>query len=258
MMRFVYIKCAAIVFVCLFLHGCFAPTTMKSCNELEKTTGAKAPLAKGKPVIAIDGPVHSGKDTLAKKLAKHLGYAYISTGSIYRIIGLEGLTPKDIDKMSMRDVMERVKKIPYETLQCDTTGLKASEVAKRADIRASVLRLIREFMADPGDEYGGSVMDGRDIGTVVAPDAVCKLFVTARLDVRAKRGIMLNPNKTYEEVKKMVQDRDHNDQTRKEAPLICDERYEIIDTSNTSEEEVLKIGIKLVNEALAAAARRGK
>lgn len=194
-----------------------------------------------KPVIAIDGPSGSGKGTLALKLADHFGFAYLDTGVLYRTIAYQKMTLSEISSLTIHDVIESAQKIPSDTLRSNSVSTESSEIAKNASVRKIMMQLQRDFIASPGDQYDGSVLDGRDIGTVVAPDAFCKLFITASLDVRAMRRFASikqnNASITYEEIYDSMQKRDLNDQARSIAPLQCCDDYIVVDTSCDTEEE---------------------
>ena len=141
-------------------------------------------------IIAVDGPAASGKGTLARKLAKHFGYHYLDTGSLYRAVARDVLArgfrlddtwaavslARSLDPASLDD----------EGLRAPGVGEAASRVAGIPEVRAALLQYQRDFSRKPP----GSVLDGRDIGTVVCPDADAKLFVTATLEERARRRFL--------------------------------------------------------------------
>jgi cytidylate kinase len=142
-------------------------------------------------IVAIDGPAAAGKGTLARRLARHFGLAYLDTGLIYRAVGMgvirQGGDPDDAD------TAERVAKaltpedLEALDLRSDAAADAASRVSAIPGVRARLLAFQRDFAKNPPKGAKGAVLDGRDIGTVVCPDADVKLFVTARVEVRADR-----------------------------------------------------------------------
>jgi cytidylate kinase len=142
-------------------------------------------------IVAIDGPAAAGKGTLARRLARHFGLAYLDTGLIYRAVGMgvirQGGDPDDAD------TAERVAKaltpedLEALDLRSDAAADAASRVSAIPGVRARLLAFQRDFAKNPPKGAKGAILDGRDIGTVVCPDADVKLFVTARVEVRADR-----------------------------------------------------------------------
>ena len=199
--------------------------------------------------IAIDGPAGAGKSTIAKALAKELGYHYVDTGAIYRTVAyfldLLGVSPKDVDGVA-RYIDELTVAIEYDEdgLQhmimngMDVTGdirtpdisLKASDVSAHGVVRDMLLDMQRDVA-----KRHNVVMDGRDIGSVVLPDADVKIFLTASAEVRAQRrvdeyaakGKKVDYNKTLDEIRK----RDHQDTHREIAPLKMTRDSVKVDTS---------------------------
>ena len=187
--------------------------------------------------IAIDGPAGAGKSTIARRLAKDLGYMYVDTGAIYRTVAyffdLWGVAPKDIDGIS-RYIDELNVGIEYDEdglqhmimngmdvtadIRTQEIGQKASLVAAHAIVRDMLLDMQR----DVAKKYN-VVMDGRDIGTVVLPKATVKIFLTASAEVRAKRRcdelLAKGQKANYEQVLKEIQQRDYQDTHREIAPL---------------------------------------
>jgi cytidylate kinase len=241
-MKFFFFASAFVVSGSLLLSGCSSQKELNSSGELTNDAEIHSRKSKIKPLIAIDGHAGSGKSTLVEKLADRFNLAYLDAGLLYRYAAHRDLTPEDMEKLTVVEVIDGLKKIPPEILQSEQVGTKAAVIAKRPETRKSILRLEREFIGSTGStQYRGTIMAGRDIATVVAPDAACKLFVTADLKKRAARRLSLqkkkNPNATFEEVYSSMKERDYQDENRKESPLICDSRYTVIDTSNKSAEE---------------------
>ena len=200
--------------------------------------------------IAIDGPAGAGKSTIAKQLAKELGYVYVDTGAIYRTVAyffdLWGVAPKDIDGIS-RYIDELNIDIEYdeEGLQhmimngIDVTeDIRTPDISKKASL-ISAHAIVRDMLLDMQRDVAKQhdvVMDGRDIGTVVLPRATVKIFMTASAEVRAKRRCdELNAKGTkanYEQVLKDIQQRDYQDTHREVAPLkMCRDSIKL-DTSD--------------------------
>lgn len=199
-----------------------------------------------KPVIAIDGPAASGKGTLSRALADHLTYAHMDTGALYRAVGLQMLQ----SKLAPQDAAQNFADT-FTPDQLDSPLLRTNEVAQNAskaaaipEVRSILLDLQRSFAANPGDAYQGAVLDGRDIGTIIAPNASAKLFITARIDARAKRRtkeLQLNGQTvTYEAVLKDMRERDARDTDRESAPMIPADNAMILDTSDLDQEQVFE------------------
>ncbi|MDR2780861.1 MAG: (d)CMP kinase [Holosporaceae bacterium] len=191
-----------------------------------------------KPIIAIDGPASSGKGTIARLLADRLGFAYLDTGLLYRALAYLG----ESQQPSVQDVLRVMKETPEETLRSEEIGNKASVIAGTQSVREMLLQLQRDFAANPGEKYNGSVLDGRDIATIVVPNADHKIFITAGLEIRVLRRLEFlrqnDPRITYEEVYENLAARDEQDRSRKIAPLVFNESYDaLVDTSYDSIEE---------------------
>ena len=183
-------------------------------------------------IIAVDGPAAAGKGTIARALARHFGFHFLDTGSLYRMVGLallrSGLDPqdaaaaarvaRDLDPTRFRD----------EELRSEEVGAAASIVAAIGPVRAALLGFQREFAKKPP----GAVLDGRDIGTVVCPDADVKLFVTARPEVRAARRQRELGASRYEDVMAEIRARDARDSQRQLAPLAAATDAIVLDTSD--------------------------
>lgn len=191
-------------------------------------------------IIAIDGPSASGKGTLARKLAAHLGLAYLDTGSLYRAVALtvlnSGAQPSDEAAAQTAAVTLDHDILSDPHLRDEKTGEAASLVAAMPPVRAALLKFQRDFAENPPSGLKGVVIDGRDIGTVVCPGADLKLFVTASPEVRAKRRTMelleTGRQVSEAEILKMVKDRDERDKSRKNSPLIKAEDAHLLDTTN--------------------------
>lgn len=209
--------------------------------------------------IAIDGPAAAGKSTVAKVVAKKLSYVYIDTGAMYRTITYAALERK-VYIENEEKLMEVVKNVNIEFQQGENTqlvflnGQDVSEVIRTPEVtnRVSIVakhRLVREEMVRRQQELaekGGVVMDGRDIGTHVLPDAEVKIFMLASVEERAERRHLENINKGFdsnlEQLKKEIAQRDKLDSEREVSPLKkADDALELDTTSLSIEEVVQKI-----------------
>ncbi|PFJ12179.1 cytidylate kinase [Bacillus cereus] len=209
--------------------------------------------------IAIDGPAAAGKSTVAKVVAKELSYVYIDTGAMYRTLTYAALEQK-VDIENEEKLMEVLKNVNIEFQQGENTqlvflnGQDVSEVIRTPDVtnRVSIVakhRLVREEMVRRQQELakkGGVVMDGRDIGTHVLPDAEVKIFMLASVEERAERRHLENINKGFdsnlEQLKEEIAQRDKLDSEREVSPLKkADDAWELDTTSVSIEEVVQKI-----------------
>jgi CMP/dCMP kinase len=190
-------------------------------------------------IIAVDGPAAAGKGTLSKNLAAHLGYAHLDTGKIYRAVGFAVLASGG-DPADPAAAVAAARALTPEALENpalveDAVASAASKAAAIDAVRALLLAFQRDFAASPPDGAPGAVLDGRDIGTVVCPDADIKLFVDAKVEVRAERRykeLLDRGEKTiYARVLQDLKDRDDRDRNRSVAPLIPAADAFVLDTS---------------------------
>lgn len=209
-------------------------------------------------VIAVDGPVAAGKGTLARRLADKYGYAYLDTGSLYRAVGAKvlrgGGDPADPDfAAKMAESLEE-SDLAAKDLRSEAVGLAASKVAAIPGVRAALLDYQRRFAATPPGARPGAVLDGRDIGTVVCPDAPVKLFVTARDEVRAERRykelIDKGETATFERVLADLRRRDEQDKARSAAPLKPAADAHLLDTSDLAIEAAVAAAVDIVTDML--------
>ncbi|WP_286759923.1 MULTISPECIES: (d)CMP kinase [Sulfitobacter] len=198
--------------------------------------------------VAIDGPAAAGKGTVGRAVAAHFGFAHLDTGLLYRAVGakvLEGMTAEEAALTLQADDLEN------DQLRTNAVAEAASRAAAIPAVRAALVDFQRSFAM----RAGGAVLDGRDIGTVICPDAPVKLFITATPEVRAQRRFAELSAKgaevTLEGVLADVQARDARDSTRAEAPLKPAEDAELMDTSTMDIETAVARAIELV------AVRRG-
>lgn len=220
-----------------------------------------------KIIIAIDGYSSCGKSTLAKDLAKELGYRHIDSGAMYRAVTLYFLR-NNINFNHALEVKEALANITISFVNNEATGkseicLNGEDIAhhirdmivaeKVSEVAA--IKEVRQFAVAQQQAMGkdkGIVMDGRDIGTVVFPDAELKIFMTADMDIRAKRRFQelyeKNPNITYEEVINNIQMRDYIDSNREESPLTQAADAIVLDNTDLDKEEQLNKVLQLVKE----------
>jgi cytidylate kinase len=196
--------------------------------------------------IAIDGPAGSGKGTIARKLAKHFGLSHLDTGLLYRALAYCRLYNVQPD-----DLLQVARYSPRKLLRSEEVGEEASMIAKDPKVRELINEIIDHVVQTAPL---GIVLDGRDIGTVILPDATCKIFLIADLKVRAQRRLRSvrqnNPNATLEDVCMNLKVRDEQDSSRNIAPMNVDESYIIFDTSADSVEESFKKIVKTLTNRL--------
>ena len=210
-------------------------------------------------IIAVDGPAASGKGTLARRLAAHFDYAYLDTGSLYRALaydvlrrseapenasaGLRAAKALDLAMLNDPDILA--------ALRTDAVGTAASLVAAQPDTRAAILQIQRDIADTPPDDKAGAVLDGRDIGTIVCPQAAHKIFVTARAEIRAERRWQElqqhEPQVSLEDVLADLKARDQRDSERATAPMRAAQDAHLLDTSDLSIEEAFAAALALVS-----------
>ncbi|WP_199085251.1 (d)CMP kinase [Bosea sp. ASV33] len=210
----------------------------------------------GRLVIAVDGPAASGKGTLARRLAAHYGLPYLDTGLLYRMVARAMLDAgHDIhDVVAAEAVVNSFDEtgFPEERLRGREIGEAASVVAAMPAVRAGLLTRQRRFAAQPD----GAVLDGRDIGTVICPDAPAKLFVTATPEVRAARRhkelVGRGEAVTLDGILADIRRRDARDSGRSDAPLRAADDAVLLDTSALTVEEAAAAAIGIVEGRRAA------
>lgn len=218
--------------------------------------------------IAIDGPAGAGKSTIAKTVSKEMSYIYVDTGALYRSIALSLLNNK-VDIKNIDDVKTLLEKTKIEIkfvngeqrvflngedvsekIRTTEVSMMASASSAIPEVRAFLLELQRSIARE-----NNVIMDGRDIGTVVLPDAQVKIFLTASAECRAKRRyndyiLTGNTDESYEKILADIKERDYNDSHRAIAPLKPAEDSVVIDTSNDTLEESVQRIISTVNSIL--------
>jgi cytidylate kinase len=199
--------------------------------------------------VAIDGPAAAGKGTIAKALAAHFGFDYLDTGLLYRatarkvldgmdaVAAAKALTPHDFQRDGLRTAK---------------IGQAASKIAAMPKVRAALV----VFQHDFARRHGGAVLDGRDIGTVICPEAEVKLFITASDEARAERRwkelVERTPNLTQTEVLKDLRARDARDSERSTAPMKAAEDALLLDTTAMTVDQALAAAIALVDARMSA------
>lgn len=199
--------------------------------------------------IAIDGPAAAGKGTVSKAIAAKLGFAHLDTGLLYRATGRRVMAGEDAVTVARSLLPEDLQRDDLRTAE---VAQAASKVAVMPEVRAALV----QFQKDFARREGGAVLDGRDIGTVICPDAEVKLFVTASDKVRAQRRYLELSGKgedtTPEQVFADLQARDARDREREVAPLKPADDAVILDTSDLSIEQVVAQALALIDERMAS------
>lgn len=217
--------------------------------------------------IAIDGPAGAGKSTIAKRVSKELGYIYVDTGAMYRAMALyllrEG-TPEDDMEAVSRTCLGADISLRYENGEQavllngeNVNGLirtpEVSQMASKCSVNGDVRARLVELQQKLGREQN-VVMDGRDIGTVVLPNAQVKIFLTASVAVRAKRRFLELMEKigtaNLEEIEAQIRERDHRDMTRPIAPLKQADDAVLVDTSDMTIDEVVDKILSIIDEKI--------
>ena len=205
-------------------------------------------------IIAMDGPAASGKGTLAKQLASHYGLDHLDTGALYRAVARDMLKlGKALDDEEAAAEIARAidpESLVDPGLRTAAMGEAASLVAKLPQVRKALVEYQRAFARRPR----GAVIEGRDIGTVVCPDADVKIFVEASTQVRAKRRhkelIEAGQDIAYEEIHAQIAARDALDRSRAISPLVPAQDAHLLDTSDLGIEAALKAAVKLIDSVI--------
>ena len=205
-------------------------------------------------IIAVDGPTASGKGTIAKRLAAHFGVPHLDTGLLYRAVGRqvamdEGDPDNEAHALAGCAFPDELLEDPV--LRTEEVGGMASRVSVHPAVREALFRRQRAFAEQPG----GAVLDGRDIGTIIAPDAEIKLFITASVQERARRRWLEMTGREMEisldEIERDIVMRDKRDITRKDAPLKAAPDAMVIDTTPFDREQAFETVLEAVQEAIA-------
>ncbi len=214
-------------------------------------------------IIAIDGPAASGKGTLARRLAQHYGLAFLDTGGLYRAAALRALEsggdPADPTAAAAAARRVRPEDLNDPRLREDRISQAASIVAAVPAVRAALLAFQRDFAHHPPPGFKGAVLDGRDIGTVVCPDADVKLYVTASAEARASRRFKELQESgeiaIYQRVLQDIEQRDARDRERLAAPLRQAEDAFALDTTTLDANTAFEEAVALVDKKLAGKPR---
>jgi CMP/dCMP kinase len=212
----------------------------------------------GQKVIAIDGPAGSGKSTVARAVAVKLGMPYLDTGAMYRAVAFSairrGIDPEDapaVAKLTAEMKLEVADRVLVDDVDA-TIEIRSPEVTRAVsvvavnpDVRKELVRRQREWAEDEGS----GVIEGRDIGTVVFPEAPVKVYMTASDDERAQRRSQELLDMHYDEVAADIARRDHIDSTREHAPLARHPEAVVVDTTESTVEEVVELVMLLAAKA---------
>ena len=206
-------------------------------------------------VITVDGPAASGKGTIAATLGRHYGLPVLDTGLLYRAVGVllqrAGGDPDDMQSAGAQAKALSVAMLEDPAFRTRAAGEAASRVAVHATVRAALLQLQRDFAATPG----GAVLDGRDMGTVIAPDAPAKLYVTASPEVRAGRRhrqlVAQGEDVSFEDVLADIRLRDARDAARQASPMRPAEDAVLLDTSEMTIDQAADAARRIVEAARA-------
>jgi len=203
-------------------------------------------------IIAVDGPTASGKGTIAKALARRFGLPHLDTGLLYRAVGyqvaLYGGDPDDpAEALGATNFPDEL--LGHPELRSEATGGLASRVSVHPGVRKALLERQQAFAGQPG----GAVLDGRDIGTVIAPNADVKLFVTASVEARAQRRWQemrdRGESHTLLEIEEDLRRRDERDRTRAAAPLVVPDDAFVLDTTQLDKDASIAAAIDVVLQA---------
>ncbi|UUX51765.1 (d)CMP kinase [Nisaea acidiphila] len=205
-------------------------------------------------IIAIDGPAAAGKGTLARRLADELGCAYLDTGSLYRAVAVmvlrAGADPEDA--VAAAEAARNLDRsiLGSAELRTGEAGAAASKVAAIPEVRAALTDFQRGFATTPPDGATGAILDGRDIGTVICPDADRKLFVTASVEARAERRFKELQERgeaaIYARVLQDMRERDARDAGRSDAPMVQADDAVLIDTSSMTPDEAFAVALEVI------------
>ncbi len=204
-----------------------------------------------KLVIAIDGPSASGKGTLAKKIAQHFDLAYLNTGAIYRAVALKMISLKitfDDFEQNIFNLIANISEADFEKEELfdEVVGATASIIAKNLKLRNALFDFQKNFVEEGKKNKNGCVLDGRDTTTIICPDADFKFFVTADVEIRAKRRSQ-QIGGDFEEILQQLKKRDENDFNRQIAPLKIADGAFIINNGNLTIEEGFQQVLQIIN-----------
>lgn len=199
-------------------------------------------------IIALDGPSASGKGVIGQRLAEELNLAYLDTGLLFRAVAYKAMQEKVAtdDAGAMAEIASELTSEDLDTpaLRSEEVGQCASVVSQLPELREAITKYERHFGKNPPEDKEGTILDGRDIGTVIFPEADFKVFVTADVETRALRRhnqlIELGQESIYDEVLSEMRVRDTRDQSRTVAPLVPADDALVVDTTNLTIEKALE------------------
>jgi cytidylate kinase len=205
-------------------------------------------------VVALDGPAAAGKGTLGRRLAAHFGYAYLDSGLLYRAVGWrmlsDGTEPSDADEAARVAAALGEHDLSAPELREDRVANAATIVAAHPSVRQALVGYQREFAARPPGGGAGAVIDGRDIGTVICPEADCKIFVDASVEVRARRRLKELQDRgvesIYSRVLRDMEERDARDRNRPVAPLAPAEDAFELDTTDLDADAAFELAAAFI------------
>ena len=212
-------------------------------------------------VIAVDGTAASGKGTLAKKLAAHFGFAHLDSGALYRLTALAVIEANG-DPKAEADALRGAQTLDFNRagdpkIRTDIVGQAASYVAAIPAVRAALLDFQRSFLAQPPGGSPGAVMDGRDIGTVIAPNATAKLYIDARPEIRARRRWQelktMGIRREEGDLLRELNARDAADKSRPVSPLVQAPDAGLLDTSDLGIDAAFAAALDLVSPKIESA-----
>ena len=204
--------------------------------------------------VAIDGPAAAGKGTISRSVADQFGFAHLDSGLLYRAVGIKTLNLGRgvIDPVAAEEIAKRLTPddLARDDLRTSLAARAASKVAVLPNVRAALLDFQRKFAR----RNGGAVIDGRDIGTVICPEAEVKLFVTASDDIRAKRRFEElstdNPELKLETVLNDIRARDKRDAERDTSPMVAADDAVLLDTSELSIDAAVAEAVAIINKRI--------
>ena len=211
-------------------------------------------------VVAIDGPAAAGKGTISKKVAERFGFAHLDTGLLYRAVGKRaldigrGVVDEGVAEMVARELT------PEDLTRGDLRSILVARAASKVAAFPGVRKALLEFQRGFARQEGGAVLDGRDIGTVICPDADVKLFVTASAEERARRRhaelVAKGEETSYERVLADVRDRDARDAGRADAPMVQAPDAILLDTTELDIEQAVAQAAEIIEQALSRVGQR--
>ena len=205
-------------------------------------------------LIAVDGPAAAGKGSLSRKLAEHFDFARLDTGLIYRAVAMKVLKVESSN--SNENAIEIARLLSFNDLHTkglrnEQVGIVASKIAAIPEVRNILLNFQRNFAENPPNNKLGAVLDGRDIGTVVCPNANVKLFITASPQVRAERRFKELQDRGEEAIRSAILrdiiDRDERDRLRLVSPLVPADDAHILETSTLDLDAVFKVALNYIS-----------